>query len=268
MQQHAVPQQIASYEFRLVGDMTLKQFGWLAGGAMIGLLFYSLPIVPMVKWSLILTAGFTGFAFAFLPVEERPLSVWVLAFVQAVYAPTYFFWKKKSVIPSFFTYKLPAINNQLNPTPPVDATQLNQYLQTLPGQITEDAREKDFEDTAQPVKLMIKPIKIDKKPVVVAPSASDNNLLVPLPATKPNSLVGVILDLQDHLVDGAIIEIKNPQGETVRALKTNRLGQFMIATPLANDTYVVETEKECLKFDTIKVEVKGEIIPPLKIKAT
>jgi hypothetical protein len=162
----------------------------------------------MVKWSLILTAGLPVLPLL-LPVEERPLSVWVLAFMQAVYAPTYFFWKKKAVIPSFFTYKVPVIDNQLNPTPSVDATQLNQYLQSLPGQIKEDAWEKDFKDTAQPVKLVVKPIKIDKKPVVVAPPASDTNLLVPLPATKPNFLVGVILDPQDRLVEGAIIEIKN-----------------------------------------------------------
>ena len=32
LQQHPVPQHIASYEFKLIGDMTIKQFAYLAGG--------------------------------------------------------------------------------------------------------------------------------------------------------------------------------------------------------------------------------------------
>ena len=36
METHPVPQNISSYEFRLVGDMTLKQFLYLAGGILLG----------------------------------------------------------------------------------------------------------------------------------------------------------------------------------------------------------------------------------------
>src|SRR5512136_725865 len=65
MEQHPIPQQIASYQFKLVGDMTLKQFTQLAGGALI-----------------------------FLPIQDRPLSTWIFAFLRSIYSPTYFVWNK------------------------------------------------------------------------------------------------------------------------------------------------------------------------------
>jgi hypothetical protein len=77
----------------------------------------------------------------------------------------------------------------------------------------------------------------------------------------------MVFDNQGKIVEGAILEIRNSQGIPVRALKTNRLGQFTIATPLENDTYEVETEKEGYQFDIIKIEAKGEIIPPIEIRA-
>ena len=92
-------------------------------------------------------------------------------------------------------------------------------------------------------------------------------LPIPAPPTQPNILVGMVLDKKGELVEGAILEIRNSQGVPVRALKTNQLGQFTIATPLENGVYEIETEKKGLKFDIIKVEVKGEIIKPIEIRA-
>ncbi|MFH1840535.1 MAG: hypothetical protein ABH807_00015 [Candidatus Shapirobacteria bacterium] len=260
MQQHAVPQQIASYEFRLVGDMTLKQFGWLAGGAITGLAIYSLPIVPMIKWGLILTVGFMGFAFAFLPIEERPLSTWVVAFFQAIFSPTLFIWKKRGVIPDFFNYR-PGTGRSLTASPPpVDATQLNEYLKTLA---------KKDEPPSKPVPPpQEQPKEIKKVSPKISPKPSPQTELPPVARpNKPNLLAGIVLGPNEEMVEGAILEIKNTQGISVRAFKTNKLGQFAIATPLENGHYQIEIEKEGLNFDIIKIEAKGEVFPPLKIKA-
>jgi hypothetical protein len=90
LKQHPVPQHISSYEFKLVGDMTLKQFFQLAGGAIAALIVYALPFPGYVKWPFILFFGALGAALAFLPIEERPLSTWIFAFLKAIYAPTKF----------------------------------------------------------------------------------------------------------------------------------------------------------------------------------
>lgn len=92
MQQHPVPQNISSYEFRLVGDMTLKQFFQLAGGVVIALVFYASGLPGIVKWPLVAFFSLLGAALAFLPLEERPLSTWIIAFFKAVYSPTQYIW--------------------------------------------------------------------------------------------------------------------------------------------------------------------------------
>ena len=94
MEQHPIPQQISSYQFRLIGDMTLKQFTYVAGGTLLGLLIYATPLHSLLKWPLILISVGMGAAFAFLPFEERPLSTWFLSFFRSVYSPTVFIWKK------------------------------------------------------------------------------------------------------------------------------------------------------------------------------
>lgn len=91
--QHAVPQQISSYQFRLVGDMTIKQFFEVAGGALISLLIYATGLPFIIKWPLIIFFILFGAALAFVPLEERPLEEWLLAFVRSVYSPTQFTWQ-------------------------------------------------------------------------------------------------------------------------------------------------------------------------------
>lgn len=103
-EQHPVPQQISSYQFRLVGDMTLKQFFQLAGGAVIGLLLYASPIPGLFKWPLIVISVIAGAAFAFLPLQERPLEQWMSGFIRAIYGPTIFIWQtSQKNVPYFAT---------------------------------------------------------------------------------------------------------------------------------------------------------------------
>lgn len=107
-EQHPVPQQISSYQFRLVGDMTLKQFFQLAAGAVIGLIIYSLPLPGFFKWPLIVIAVTGGAAFAFLPIQDRPMEQWLVAFFRSIYAPTIFVWRKSDVPIEYFAKDTPA----------------------------------------------------------------------------------------------------------------------------------------------------------------
>lgn len=94
--QHPVPQNIMEVEFKLVGDMTLRQFGYVAAGAVIGYLIYAQPITGIIRWPLILTDVALALGFAFLPMEERGLDEWFKNFFSAVYTPTQRIWKQTS----------------------------------------------------------------------------------------------------------------------------------------------------------------------------
>lgn len=102
MEQHPIPQNISSYQFRLVGDMTLKQFFQLAGGILVGLIFYSSPLLPIIKWPFAIISVILGIGLAFLPFEERPLEKWIFAFFRAIYSPSLYYWKKTDVPNKFF----------------------------------------------------------------------------------------------------------------------------------------------------------------------
>jgi hypothetical protein len=318
MQQHPVPQHIASYEFRLIGDMTLKQFAMLAGCCVIALLFYASGLPAYFRWPMVLFFVILGVALAFLPFEERPLHQWLIAFFKSTYAPTIFYWQKKPPALAAFeeTLKTPMVSKaQEGPTLPSDREQLDQYLQSLPTQ-ADPVAEKEaadlakidqlFQTTAMSTAAMATPAvapqpvsppvytpppvvpkpkpKIEPKKVYIPPppvmskaapkkkepvleAATSAELPFPQAPTIPNLLVGMVLDNQNKIVEGAIIEIRDDQGIPVRALKTNRIGQFRIVTPLKDGVYEIETEKEGHQFDLFKLELKGKPVKPIKIKA-
>ena len=184
MEQHPVPQQIASYQFKLVGDMTLRQFFQVAGGALVALLIYASPLPAFFKWPLIVFFVLMGAALAFLPIEERPLDVWLRAFFRSVYSPTLYFWNKPSVPVKYFVDATPTTTPTtpapVVPTPhPVD-TSKGAFLARL------EEGEKDFlskfgmhanSAAAMPV---MEQTKIDPQPIKPTPVA--------IPQTKPQAV--------------------------------------------------------------------------------
>lgn len=104
MEQHPVPRNISGFQFRLIGDMTLKQFGYLAGGALIGYLIYSLfPLPPLFKYPLVAIVVLGGAALAFLPIQDRPLDKWLIVFIKSITSPTQFLWQKYEEAPEILT---------------------------------------------------------------------------------------------------------------------------------------------------------------------
>lgn len=136
MEQHPIPQQISSYQFKLVGDMTLKQFFQVAGGALVGLIIYSTGLHPIIKWPLILIAVGLGAAMAFLPFEERPLEKWIIAFFRSIYSPTIYKWKKSEAEPIYFA-------QPKTTTPTIEAS--DEYLSSVP----QDKQHKSLDSAEQ-----------------------------------------------------------------------------------------------------------------------
>ena len=83
----------------------------------------------------------------------------------------------------------------------------------------------------------------------------------------PNLVVGMVLDINDKIVEGAIVEIQDKEGNPTRVLKTNQLGQFKTLTQLSDGNYLVVTEKEGLTFDRVEIKLDGNIVKPIKILA-
>lgn len=352
-EQHPIPQQISSFQFRLVGDMTLKQFFQLAGGAIVALIIYASSIPPFVKWPLIFLFFGLGAALAFLPLEDRPLATWILIFFKSIYSPTLFTWNKMAQLPQYFQPEegAPALapaqpevkpEKEITPTPQAKleekeqsflsrVTKIMRFTQAAPSTKKEPAptiatgvapvlpveppkeekkkpetdvkpldleEEKDIKKKEEKEEVMIpqtgvvtvEPIEKSDEDISEGPSepittsavkptlSSDDQekgkqakfsqeAAPPIPPTKPNTIAGQVVDPDGKIVEGAILEIKDSEGRPVRALKSNRLGHFMIVTPLLEGKYTVLTEKDGLLFDPIAFMATGELIPPIAIWA-
>lgn len=99
------------------------------------------------------------------------------------------------------------------------------------------------------------------------PKDMEKKLGAPISFDVPNLITGIVKDPRDNVLPGILVEIKDEEGNPVRAFKTNGLGQFASATPVANGTYTIEFEdpKGSNKFDAISIIAKGEIMEPLEV---
>ena len=99
--QHAVPQNIMSVEFKLIGSMTVRQFVYAAAGVIGAYLTYASTLPGIFKWPLVIVIGLGGVGFAFVPVQDRGLDIWIRNFLMAISKPTLRIWKKEPLPPVF-----------------------------------------------------------------------------------------------------------------------------------------------------------------------
>ncbi len=407
MEQHPVPRNISSFQFHLIGDMTLGQFGYLAAAAAIAFIIYKVfPFGTIIKYFLIMIVAGGGFAFAFVPIQERPLDRWLAAFIKSIFSPTQYLWQKHESAPEILS-KPAVIQIKTLPTHHAQAhkdakEKLHAYLKTLPHSPhqtlnnreenyirqtlalfnTEKAStimplkttsspvlkttlsssrastananiaaaaavkipasnptqtppkqskpEEQFKKTAQESiakpavedvalpqstapsltqahqnleqqlrklssekEMLEKELNLLKKqveklisPQIVKPEVDSGQKSIPtikavipqhiadeigmpkLPQTA-NLVMGVIKDTQRRFLPNIIITIKDNKGIPLRALKTNKLGQFITATPLANGTYFLEVEDPLKRytFDIAQINLEGKVFLPIEIIA-
>lgn len=402
MDQHSVPRNISGFQFHLIGDMTLRQFGYLVAGAACAFIAYKIsPLPTILKYPFAGMFAFAGVAFAFLPIQERPLDRWVIAFIKSIYSPTQFIWQKEGMLLEILSKPIssPAkILSQNHTQAHQDAkTKLNQYLSTLPQSPhqTLNLREKSYIDqtlalfdstagtqpaypakpkvvinsvpkqvptrlaeafggarASTPTQPVTEPIpsqaakqsdtqtdaeqyptpnitplikneppqpapfdyaqiqkqlaelsdqkeslakelaklrseiKKIEEPLIIKPELGQeekkapsiksvsaqsavNEIGMPAIPQTPNVISGVIRDSQKKLLPNIILTIKDGKGNLIRALKTNKLGQFATATPLSNGTYLIEVEDPLKRyaFDIAQISLSGKIILPIVIGA-
>lgn len=337
MEPHPIPQNITSFQFKLVGDMTLKQFVYLAVGCGIAyLLFVFLASTyPVVVWPLIIISASMGAAFAFLPIGFRPLDYWLQAFLKAIYSPTRGAWQKNgknfaqdplfksryvmyrsslqiplvgltqpvtpSVTPSTsvpaqdlptqeelkktvdlareaqaLQVKIIQTERTLNqlrtevgqPTPiPIDySREVNKILADLQRLVAQASAIRSELDTIGQPQAEVPGPEVTKAKVRVVIPVKPKPQQIAL-TSFPNVINGIVKDGASNYLEGVVVVIYDKEGLPVRALKTNKLGQFSGATPLPNGTYTLELEKDGFTFDVLQIELAGMVLPPLVVTA-
>lgn len=101
MENHPIPQDITGFQFRLIGDMTIKQFAYLSSGSVLAWIIFSLPISSFIKLPFASFFVFFGVSFAFLSIAGRPMDTMIMNFIKATINPTKYIYQNPSFDFSF-----------------------------------------------------------------------------------------------------------------------------------------------------------------------
>ena len=304
MEQHAIPQQISSYEFKLVGEMTLKQFLKAAAGIILAIIMNATKLMVIIKWPLMMFFAGGGLLLAFVPFEDRPLETWIIAFIKSIYSPTIYTYKKKADknwldldLTQVSVSKMVSVKKtKSGEGKEREQIKLTDFFQTTSITKTTDTKENEpmevkvnVEDDINQVKE-VEEMKVEEAVMEQRTKTDDwreekANLglksekleatgkvifgSIPMPDIPEvaNVVVGMATSGEGKIVDGVIVEIQDEHGNPSRVLKTNSLGQFKTSTPLANGRYLVIAEKESYIFDRVNLDLTGQIVQPIKIIA-
>lgn len=108
MDYHKIPQNVSTFEGRIVGKFTARQFTYLAIGGIIIFILFSTPINAIYRIILISITLLWSVFFALISFEGRGTDLWIALFSKAIFYPTLRIWKKSEEPPAFLlpTFKI------------------------------------------------------------------------------------------------------------------------------------------------------------------
>lgn len=341
MDNHPIPQDVTGFQFKLIGSMTIKQFGYVGAGVILSVAFFYAPIAWYIKLLAVPAFAAIGVSLAFLPVAGRPLDLMTSYFLKALVRPNQFIYQKAGGSLSFMELSLHTLTpnqstQQITRPKYSEAShkkeaQLMSYLYDTSGPVSDlDKRENQLitqlfsqgsipqstpsassnisnvlsESQPQPTptdQIITQPTQPPEviqsvapqavpsdtainapAPTPLTPATQDNqntivnnqNLTQPhslsAPSEFPNVVSGIVKDSRGNILAGILVEVLNESGESIRAFKTNALGQFASATQLANGSYTItfEDPKKLHTFSKIQLDINGTILTPLTIVST
>lgn len=263
MEQHPIPRQITSFEFKLIGFMTLKQFLYLVIAAPIAYIVYMLFPIPIINILLGIIVMIAGVAFAFVPINDRPLDVWVKNFWRRLNSPTQFFYHKNNPPISIFQ-NLYFVTDPHKVMAHVESAQmLSKYLTTTQQTMRVDEKKRAVQHVVQmPTSSLRVTLPTQQGPLTPS-SPSLQQVAAPvgtipvLGGEKKSFFIGTVKNNKHISLPGILIYVKDQRGTPVRLLKTNPHGVFATYNPLSPGEYLFEIKdlKNIYFFDTMKIQI-------------
>lgn len=113
MDNHPIPQDVTGFQFRLIGDMTVKQFAYVAVGGIFAVVFLYAPIPFLLRIPFMIFFGALGATIAFVPFEGRPIDLMLGYFLKALVTPNQYAYHKTGGRLAIFDYQT---QKQTSPT--------------------------------------------------------------------------------------------------------------------------------------------------------
>ncbi len=267
MEQHPIPRQITTFEFKLIGFMTLHQFIYLVVFIPLGLLVYKVVFVPFLNILLGMIIAGAGLLLAFLPVNDRPLDVFLKNLYKRLTSPTQYVYRKSNK-PLYFLDDLFLSSGPHNISAHVDSKEkLSQYLQS---QHATPVMMQDELQRAAGVKTALEEPKSEDHASTLPKTIIKEVEKVTADAGKPQEsqtaqppfFVGEVKNNKETPLPEILVYIKDQNNNPLRLLKTNPHGVFATFNPLPKGEYTMEAKdpRGSYLFDTMKIQL-GETNP-------
>lgn len=153
MEFHRIPTQVTTYESRIIGKFTAKQFTYLAIGGILVFLVGTSPLSKSAKLPLLFVIIGTTALFALVNFEGRSTDIWLVQFLKAVLSPTQRVWLKKEEAPEYLfpTYYVP---RKRIPHPKKTREELEHFLSFWKGKKEEKFLTPHEEEFLQKIKKL------------------------------------------------------------------------------------------------------------------
>ena len=260
MEQHPVPRQITTFEFKLIGFMTLKQFIYLVVFLPTAYVVLSVFPIPIVNIFLAFIVAFMGVAFAFIPINDRPLDVYIKNFIKRIIYPTQYYYQKSGMQNTIQINQTATSQNIINSH--LETNQkLAQYLsqnKTSSNKTTVQTDQKRKEEIKHALDL----------PIPKNLNISNNSTIqqAPTPTAKIPFLKGVLKNRKQEPLPNILIYINDQNNNPLRLLKTKTDGVFESYNKLPEGVYDVEIKDPNNRhmFDKLKINLKEQNLEPFE----
>jgi len=257
MEGHPIPRQITTFEFKLIGFLTLKQFIYLVVFIPLGFVVYKLFPIPVFNILLGGIVMFLGIVLAFVPINSRPIEVWIRNLIKRLTSPTQFVFRKKNQ-PLYFLQDIYFINDPHIISSHIETQEkLNQYLSKKNEKKKQNQPKKNLNKILLKSSKDLKgPKKTNQSPKKTFPQKKLGQM------SKTPFFTGLVTNNKNLPLPGILIYVKDEKNNKLRLLKTNPHGIFATFRPLPQGEYTFEVIDPSEKhfFDTIKTKI-GETNP-------
>jgi len=275
MEQHSIPRQITSFEFKLIGFMTLKQFLYLIIFGPLGYIVYIIFPIPLINILLGIAVAAIGVALAFIPINDRPLEIWIRNVWKRLTSPTQYIYHKHNS-PVLLFQNLYYVSDPHHVMAHIESQKmLATYLAQTKQTTQPNQQKKQIQHFFQMPGLSQNVIPPTQTQTSVASQSfeaftSPINTSVPAPVqttTRQPFFIGSIKNNRKIPLSGILVYVKNSQNVPVRLLKTNPHGIFATFSTLEKGEYTFEIKdpKNTYFFDTMKVTIQEVNTKPFDV---
>ncbi len=256
--------------------MTLHQFLYLVVFIPIAFIIYKLVPIPFLNILFGLMTVAVGAAFAFLPINDRPLDFFLKNLWKRLQSPTQYTYHKDNP-PILILQNLYFVSDPHKVMAHIESKEkLAAYLAKTKPALPQNQNKQSIQSLLKkPTNQLAAQKTPGGKPMpapagkAAIPQNVGSQTTIPKMVESPSHpfLFGVIKNNKKIALPGVLIYIKDPANKPIRLLKTNPHGIFASFHSLPEGEYTIEAKdpKGGYFFDTMKLHITKEQPKQLEI---